>query len=215
MHSAKLVWITPDAEKLVGYMARVSNPKNQNNPDVAGLLRYCIKNDHWSIFEMCHMCVEIKTTRAISAQILRHKTAAFQEFSQRYTATTSIDVPELRRQDPKNRQNSIDDLNPDDKEFLTEKIEEHYVSCLDLYNHLLDKGVAKECARAVLPMNTVTTVMMVAPIRTWLHYCALREGNGTQEEHKRIARSCRQLLEEHCPIICKAFFHKEEAATVN
>jgi thymidylate synthase (FAD) len=210
MHDAKLVWITPDAEKLVGYMARVSNPKNQQNPNVAGLLRYCIKNEHWSIFEMCHMCVEIQTTRAISGQILRHKTAAFQEFSQRYAAATELNVPELRRQDTTNRQNSIDDLDPVDQIFLTSKIEQHFAASMDLYQQMLDKGVAKECARAVLPMNTVTTVMMVAPLRTWLHYIALRRGNGTQKEHAKIARSCHKILEEHCPIICEAFFHEEE-----
>ena len=210
MHSAKLVWVTPNAEKLIARIARVSNPKNENNDATAErLLKYCIKHKHWSVFEMASMCVEIHTTRAISPQILRHRSFSFQEFSQRYaipTDTFATVLPDLRRQDTKNRQNSIDDLDPKDTAFLTTKIKEHFNSTMDLYQQLLDKGVAKECARGVLPMNTVTTVMMVAPIRTWLHYIALRRGNGTQEEHARIARSCHAILKEHCPIICEAFF---------
>lgn len=209
MHDAKLVWITPEAERIVGYCARVSNPQNQDNPNVAGLLRYCIKQEHWSIFEMAHMCVELTTTRAISSQITRHKTASFQEFSQRYAAATTLDIPELRRQDLKNRQNSIPDLETEKVELFTDKIQEHFDSAMDLYYEMLDAGVAKECARAVLPMNTVTKVMMVAPLRTWLHYIALRSGHGTQEEHARIARSCHKILQEHCPTICEAFFENE------
>jgi thymidylate synthase (FAD) len=209
MHEAKLVWVTPDAEKVVGYCARVSNPKNQNNPDVVGLLRYCIKHKHWSIFEMAHMCVEITTTRAISSQILRHKTASFQEFSQRYAAATTLDIPDLRRQDLKNRQNSIPDLDSELVSHFTDKIQNHFDSAIDLYYEMLDADVAKECARAVLPMNTVTKVMMAAPLRTWLHYIALRSANGTQEEHAQIARSCYKLLKQHCPNICEAFFEND------
>ena len=209
MHNAKLVWITPDAEKLIGYCARVSNPANQDNPNVAGLLTYCIKKGHWSVFEMATMCLEIKTTRAISAQLLRHKTFSFQEFSQRYAVTTEVDMPLLRSQDNKDRQNSIDDLDMKDKYFYTKKIQDYFDLGLDLYRQMLDKGIARECARAVLPMNSVSTVMMSGNMRSWLHYCDLRMANGTQWEHKQIAESAYKIFREHCPTICNAMWPSE------
>jgi len=206
MHDAKLVWITPDAEKVIGYCARVSNPANQNNPNVAGLLRYCIKNNHWSIFEMASMCLEVKTTRAISAQLLRHSSMSFQEFSQRYAETTEIDMPLLRTQDTKDRQNSIDDLDMKDKYFYTKMVKEYFDRGLDLYKQMLSKGIARECARAVLPMNSVSTIMISGNMRSWLHYCDLRMGNGTQWEHKQIASKAQLIFREHCPSICEAMW---------
>lgn len=209
MHDAKLVWVTPDAEKVVGYCARVSNPKNQNNPDVTGLLRYCIKHKHWSIFQMACMCVEVTTTRAISAQMLRHSSFSFQEHSQRYAQVTNLDLPELRRQDKSNRQNSISDLPEKDVEFYSNQIKKHFDASMELYVQLLEVGVARECARAVLPMNSVTTVMMMGNIRSWLHFIDLRKANGTQKEHQQIALSCLELLKQNCPTICEAMWPSE------
>lgn len=206
LHSAKLVWITPDAEKLVGKLARVSNPENEDNPKVEGLIKYLIKHKHWSPFEMVNMCVEIKTTRAISPQILRHRSFSFQEFSQRYAVATELDIPELRRQDTKNRQNSIDDLDQDQVDFLQKQIESHFASAYDIYQGLLAYGVAKECARAVLPLNTVTRLYMQGTIRSWLHYVDLRGDNGTQKEHMSIARSVGNILADEVPTIAKAMW---------
>ncbi len=170
-HSAQLVHITPNAEELISYMARVSNPSNQNNTETAPrLIRYLIEHQHWSPFEMVNMCVEINTTRSIAAQILRHRSFSFQEFSQRYAQVTEqAQVPELRRQDTKNRQNSIDNLHQSSKDFFERKIEHLYAESYDLYQHLLDAGVAKECAREVLPMAAPTRLYMNGSIRSWLH----------------------------------------------
>mgnify|MGYP003344242239 CR=1 FL=1 len=206
MHNAKLVWITPDAEKLIGYCARVSNPANQDNPNVAGLLTYCIKKKHWSVFEMATMCLEIKTTRAISAQLLRHKTFSFQEFSQRYAVTTEVDMPLLRSQDNKDRQNSIDDLPEEKVEFLQQQIDNHYRSAIDIYNSMLDSGVAKECARSVLPLSTATRLYMSGTIRSWLHYVDLRAANGTQLEHMQIARRIGDILADQVPTVARAMW---------
>ena len=209
MHHAELVWVTPDAEKLIGKIARVSNPKNEDNPNVEGLIRYLIKHKHWSPFEMASMCVEIKTTRAIAPQILRHRSFTFQEFSQRYaipTETFPTVLPELRRQDTKNRQNSIDDLPSETTEFLKDKIDSHFREAVDLYNYMIDKGVAKECARSVLPINTCTRLYMSGTIRSWLHYVDLRGDNGTQREHQLIARSIGEILAEQVPTITKAMW---------
>ena len=209
MHHAELVWVTPDAEKLIGKIARVSNPKNEDNPNVEGLIRYLIKHKHWSPFEMASMCVEIKTTRAIAPQILRHRSFTFQEFSQRYaipTETFPTVLPELRRQDTKNRQNSIDDLPSETTEFLKDKIDSHFREAVDLYNYMIDKGVAKECARSVLPINTCTRLYMSGTIRSWLHYVDLRGDNGTQREHQSIARSIGEILAEQVPTITKAMW---------
>ena len=209
MHHAELVWVTPDAEKLIGKIARVSNPKNEDNPNVEGLIRYLIKHKHWSPFEMASMCVEIKTTRAIAPQILRHRSFTFQEFSQRYaipTETFPTVLPELRRQDTENRQNSIDDLPSEITEFMKDKIDGHFREAVDLYNYMIDKGVAKECARSVLPINTCTRLYMSGTIRSWLHYVDLRGDNGTQREHQSIARSVGEILAEQVPTIAKAMW---------
>jgi len=206
MHTAKLVWVTPDAEQLIGKIARVSNPANEDNPNVEKLIRYLIKHKHWSPFEMASMCVEIKTTRAIAPQILRHRSFSFQEFSQRYAVATQIDVPELRRQDLKNRQNSIDDLPEEKVEFLQQQIDNHYRSAMDIYNSMLDSGVAKECARSVLPLSTVTRLYMSGTIRSWLHYVDLRADNGTQLEHMQIARAIGDILAEQVPTIARAMW---------
>lgn len=209
MHDAKLIWLTPDAEALVGKIARVSNPKNENNPNVEGLLKYLIKHKHWSPFEMCSMCVEIHTTRAISPQILRHRSFSFQEFSQRYAIPTDSFAtvqPKLRRQDTENRQNSIDDLAEETLEYYDERIDNHFRQSVELYESLLHSGVAKECARSVLPLNTVTRLYMSGTIRSWLHYCDLRCANGTQEEHKQIADSVKEILLEQLPTIARAMW---------
>lgn len=209
MHSAKLVWITPDAEQLIGKIARVSNPKNEDNPNVEGLIKYLIKHRHWSPFEMASMCVEIETTRAISPQILRHRSFSFQEFSQRYAVATelgSLHVPQLRRQDLKNRQNSIDDIPEVDQDRINTQIYRHYRDAEDLYQYMLDQGVAKECAREVLPMGTSTRLYMSGTIRSWLHYIDLRGDNGTQREHMQIARKIGDILADQVPIVARAMW---------
>jgi len=209
MHSAKLVWITPNAEALIGKIARVSNPSNEENPEVEKLIRYLIKHKHWSPFEMASMCVQIDTTRAISPQILRHRSFTFQEFSQRYaipTDTFATVLPELRRQDYNNRQNSIDDLEEETQEYYQQRIDDHFRESVRLYESLLHSGVAKECARSVLPINTVTKLYMSGTIRSWLHYVALRGDNGTQKEHMSIARSVGEILDTELPQISRAMW---------
>ena len=192
---------TPDGDKLVAYMARVSNPANQDNKDTAPkLIRYLIKHKHWSPFEMVSMCVEIETTRSIAAQILRHRSFSFQEFSQRYAAVTeSPKIPDLRRQDSKNRQNSIDDFNPIEKQHFQIQLQQHYDQSLHLYNQMLQAGVAKECAREVLPLSTPTKLYMHGTLRSWLTYVDLRSANGTQKEHQVIAEECKKLIAVHFP----------------
>ena len=191
-------------------MARVSNPSNQSNTKTsAKLIKYLIDNQHWSPFEMVNMCVEIHTTRAIAAQILRHRSFSFQEFSQRYARVTEIpEVPKLRRQDTKNRQNSIDDLDPVMVNTLEYDIVKHYADSVRLYQRMLDVGVAKECAREVLPLSTPTKLYMNGTIRSWLHYCDLRTGNGTQLEHKQIAEDVKDILRKNVPGICEAMWNK-------
>ena len=209
MHSAKLIWITPDAEALVGKIARVSNPNNEDNPEVDKLIRYLIRHKHWSPFEMVSMCVEIHTTRAIAAQILRHRSFSFQEFSQRYAIPTdpfATVLPDLRRQDTKNRQNSIDDIEPQTKEYYDQRIDNHFREAVKLYESLLHSGVAKECARSVLPLNTVTRLYMSGTIRSWLHYVDLRGDNGTQREHMTIARAVGEILADQVPTIARAMW---------
>ena len=209
MHSAKLVWITPNAEALIGKIARVSNPNNEDNPEVDKLIRYLIKHKHWSPFEMASMCVQIDTTRAISPQILRHRSFTFQEFSQRYAIPTdsfATVLPELRRQDYDNRQNSIDDLEEETQEYYQQRIDDHFRESVRLYESLLHSGVAKECARSVLPINTVTKLYMSGTIRSWLHYVALRGDNGTQKEHMSIARSVGEILDTELPQISRAMW---------
>ena len=206
MHTAKLVWVTPDAEKLIGKLARVSNPANEDNPNVEGLIKYLIKHKHWSPFEMASMCVEIQTTRAIGAQILRHRSFSFQEFSQRYAEVTEIEVPQLRRQDLQNRQNSIDDFPEELSEELQDIISLHNDKSTALYKKLLAYGVAKECARNVLPLSTKTRMYMSGTIRRWLHYIDLRASHGTQVEHSQIARQIGEILDTELPTVSRAMW---------
>jgi thymidylate synthase (FAD) len=202
--SAKLVWITPDSEKVIGYCARVSNPANQDNPEVAKLLSYCIKNKHWSVFEQACMCIEIETSRAISTQILRHRSFNFQEFSQRYSAVTQFELYEARRQDSKNRQNSVDDMSDEDKQWFIDKQAEVQNLAHEAYTEALSKGVAKEQARFLLPMATSTKLYMTGNIRNWIHYIELRTENGTQLEHRVIAEAIKDIFKTHLPIISEA-----------
>ena len=208
MPTVKLVSITPDAEKTMAYIARVSNPSNQNNDDFAGLLKYCIKHQHWSVFEQSSMTLEIETTRAIAAQILRHRSFTFQEFSQRYADTnliaTKIPLPALRKQDLKNRQNSTDDLDEFVKQDIEMTITAHFNHAEKLYKRMLEAGVAKECARMVLPLATPTRLYMTGSCRSWVHYINLRSAHGTQKEHMDIAEACRKVFTEQFPIVSKA-----------
>ena len=206
MHDAKLVWVTPDAEKLIGKIARVSNPANEDNPNVVGLLKYLIKHKHWSPFEMASMCLEIQTTRAISPQILRHRSFSFQEFSQRYAVATELEMPHLRRQDLKNRQNSIDDMPQAVSEDFGEDIAKHFSDAKALYQRMLDAGIAKECSRAVLPLNTNTRLFMSGTVRSWLHYIDLRSWHGTQWEHTQIALNALDIIKEQLPTIAEAMW---------
>tara|TARA_B100001778_G_scaffold8174_1_gene6631 strand:+ start:207 stop:839 length:633 start_codon:yes stop_codon:yes gene_type:complete len=199
-----LLSVTPDAEKHIAYCARVSNPSNQDNDSFDGLLKYCIKHRHWSIFEQAYMTLEIETTRAIAAQILRHRSFTYQEFSQRYadsTALGDIKIPDLRRQDTKNRQNSTDDLDPIIVDRLQRQMITLFSSAKNLYLQMLDAGVAKECARMVLPLATPTRMYMTGSVRSWIHYIDLRSANGTQKEHMDIANECKRLFTEQFPII--------------
>ena len=207
MQQVKLVTVTPKAEETMGYVARVSNPNNQDNPNVAGLLKYCIKHQHWSVFEQAHMTVEIETTRGLAAQILRHRSFTFQEFSQRYANTNflgQIPIPDLRRQDESNRQNSIDDVPSKQVKFLQKEIAMHFAAAQDLYNELIREGIAKECARFVLPLATPTKLYMTGTVRSWIHYIDLRSAHGTQKEHMVIAEECRELFKEQFPITSEA-----------
>jgi thymidylate synthase (FAD) len=206
--TVKLISITPDAEKTMAYIARVSNPANQDNENYAKLLAYCIKHNHWSVFEQSSMTLEIETNRGIAAQILRHRSFTYQEFSQRYADSSllgeEIPVPELRRQDTKNRQNSTDDLPEDIKGDLWLKINDHFEEAMNLYKYLLDVGVAKECARFVLPLATPTRIYMTGSCRSWIHYINLRSANGTQKEHMDIALKCKRVFTEQFPSVAEA-----------
>ena len=208
MPTVKLVSITPDAEKTMAYIARVSNPSNQDNDNFAGLLKYCIKHQHWSVFEQSSMTLEIETSRAIAAQILRHRSFTFQEFSQRYADTNliaeRIPLPALRKQDLKNRQNSTDDLDEFVKQDIEMTITSHFNQAEKLYKRMLEAGVAKECARMVLPLATPTRLYMTGSCRSWVHYINLRSAHGTQKEHMDIAESCRKVFTEQFPIVSKA-----------
>ena len=208
MPTVKLVSITPDAEKTMAYIARVSNPSNQNNDDFSGLLKYCIKHQHWSVFEQSSMTLEIETSRAIAAQILRHRSFTFQEFSQRYADTNliaeKIPLPALRKQDLKNRQNSTDDLDEFVKQDIEMTITAHFNQVEKLYKRMLEAGVAKECARMVLPLATPTRLYMTGSCRSWVHYINLRSAHGTQKEHMDVANACRKVFTEQFPIVSKA-----------
>jgi thymidylate synthase (FAD) len=192
----------------MGYVARVSNPNNQDNPKVAGLLKYCIKHNHWSVFEQAHMTVEIETTRGLAAQILRHRSFTYQEFSQRYADSSmladKIPLPALRRQDDKNRQNSIDDVDPFVNQNFQIKMDKHFADGMKLYQEMLDQGIAKECARFVLPLAVPTKIYMTGSVRSWIHYINLRSANGTQKEHMDIANDAKRVFCEQFPICAEA-----------
>ena len=205
--SVKLISITPDAEKTMGFIARVSNPANQGNENVAGLLAYCLKHGHFSVFEQAHITMEVNTTRDIAAQILRHVGFRFQEFSQRYAAVTTVaELPELRMQDHKNRQNSLE-ASVEDVVMISEftmRIADHFNMAKDLYDEMLEAGIAKECARKVLPLNTETKIYMTGSVRQWIHYIQLRTANGTQKEHMIIAELAKEVFTNELPIVSKA-----------
>ena len=205
MNNVTLVSVTPDAEKHIAYCARVSNPSNQGNDSFDGLLKYCIKHKHWSIFEQSFMTLEIETSRAIAAQVLRHRSFTFQEFSQRYADSSllsdKIELPELRRQDTKNRQNSTNDLDPFVQQNLELQMQTLFDSSMALYQQMLERGVAKECARMVLPLAVGTRLYMSGSLRSWMHYIDLRASNGTQKEHMIIAEGCKTIFCEQFPII--------------
>jgi len=206
--SVKLISVTPDAEKLIAYCARVSNPKGQDSENYAKLIKYCIEHKHWSIFEHGFMTVEINTTRGLAAQILRHRSFTFQEFSQRYADTTLLaeEIPsfELRRQDTKNRQNSINDIDDSVKKLWQAHIEEHFKKAKEIYDGMIADGIAKECARFVLPLATPTRLYITGSLRSWIHYIELRSSNGTQKEHIDIANKCKTIFVEQLPIISEA-----------
>jgi thymidylate synthase (FAD) len=206
--NVKLISVTPDAEKNIAYCARVSNPNNQENEKIAGLLKYCINHKHWSIFEMAFMTLEINTTRGLAAQILRHRSFTYQEFSQRYADSSlladQIPMFDLRRQDTKNRQNSIDDIDDFTKQELEIVIQRHFESAMDIYKQMLDLGIAKECARFVLPLATPTKIYMSGSVRSWIHYIDLRSANGTQKEHMDIANECKCIFAGQFPVIAEA-----------
>jgi thymidylate synthase (FAD) len=207
MHNVELVHVTPDAESLIAYMARVSNPDNQNNPQSEGLIKYLIKHRHWSPFEMVNMCVQIETTRSVAAQILRHRSFSFQEFSQRYAQVTKpAAIPQLRRQDLKNRQNSTDDLPQATVDEFNVKIDSLFELSQHLYDEMLMAGVAKECARDILPLASRTKLYMNGTLRSWLHYTDLRCANGTQLEHKQIALEVKLLIQQQFPTVYSAMF---------
>ena len=206
--NVKLVTVTPKAEETMGYIARVSNPQNQDNPKVAGLLSYCIKHGHWSVFEQAHMTVEIETTRGLAAQILRHRSFTFQEFSQRYADVShireDIPLPELRSQDLKNRQNSIDDVDPAKVESFNKEMRAHFDQSIDLYKKMLHAGIAKECARFVLPLATPTRLYMTGSCRSWIHYINLRSAHGTQKEHMELVEEVKSVFKDQFPIVSQA-----------
>ena len=203
----KLISVTPDAEKHMAYCARVSNPNNQENEKFSGLLKYCVKHQHWSIFEQAFMTLEINTTRGVAAQVL-HRSFTYQEFSQRYADSSllaeTIPLPELRRQDTKNRQNSIDDIDPFVRQEFQIKMKKHFEEGMKLYKEMLDAEIAKECARFVLPLATPTRIYMTGSVRSWIHYIDLRSANGTQKEHMDIALGAKKIFIEQFPAVAEA-----------
>ena len=204
----KLISVTPDAEKHMAYCARVSNPANQENEKFSGLLKYCVKHQHWSIFEQAYMTLELNTTRGIAAQVLRHRSFTYQEFSQRYADSSllaeKIPLPELRRQDTKNRQNSIDDIDPFVRQEFQIKMQKHFEDGMNLYKEMLDASIAKECARFVLPLATPTRIYMTGSCRSWIHYINLRSAHGTQKEHMELAENCREVFRTVFPDVAEA-----------
>jgi thymidylate synthase (FAD) len=206
--TVKLISVTPDAEKMMAYVARVSNPNNQENPNYAKLLGYCIKHNHWSVFEQAFMTLEIETTRGLAAQVLRHRSFTYQEFSQRYADSSllaeKIPLPELRRQDTKNRQNSIDDIDPFVRQEFQIKMQKHFEEGMKLYQEMLDASIAKECARFVLPLAVGTKIYMTGSVRSWIHYINLRTANGTQKEHMDLAEGCKKIFTDQFPTCAEA-----------
>ena len=206
--NVKLISVTPDAEQHMAYCARVSNPSNQDNEKFAGLLRYCVKHQHWSIFEQAFMTLELETTRGLAAQVLRHRSFTYQEFSQRYADSSllaeKIPLPELRRQDTKNRQNSIDDIDPFVRQEFQIKMQRHFEAGMKLYQEMLNANIAKECARFVLPLAVPTRLYMTGSVRSWIHYIDLRSANGTQKEHMDIANRCKEIFIEQFPSVAEA-----------
>ncbi len=200
----KLISVTPDAENTIAYCARVSNPANQENPEISKLLAFCIKHGHWSVFEQANMVLEITTSRAIAPQILRHRSFSFQEFSQRYATASSKIIYEARRQDTKNRQNSVSDLSADEQLWFFHAQEEVWNFAFAKYEEALGKGIAKECARMLLPLNTETRLYMNGTVRSWIHYIQLRSGQGTQKEHMDIANKCKEIFVHQFPVIAAA-----------
>jgi len=207
-NNVKLISVTPDAEKHMAYCARVSNPNNQENEKFSGLLKYCVKHQHWSIFEQAYMTLELNTTRGIAAQVLRHRSFTYQEFSQRYADSSllgkTIPLPELRRQDTKNRQNSIDDIDPFTNQKFEMLMQQHFAQAMDLYQRMLDEGIAKECARFVLPLACPTKIYMTGSVRSWIHYIDLRSANGTQKEHMDLALGAKRIFCEQFPAVAEA-----------
>ena len=204
----KLISVTPDAEKHMAYCARVSNPNNQDNENISRLLGYCIKHGHFSVFEQAFMTLEINTTRGLAAQILRHRSFTYQEFSQRYADASllSEEIPmfDLRSQDNKNRQNSVDNISDGTKRYWTARIRDHFITSLSLYEQMLEEGIAKECARFILPLATPTRLYMSGTVRSWIHYISLREKNGTQKEHMDIAKECKKIFCEQFSTVAEA-----------
>ena len=212
MSIVEFITSTPEAEKNMAYIARVSNPKNQENDNFANLLKYCINNEHWSVFEQAYMTLQIETNRGIAAQILRHRSFTFQEFSQRYAESTQlgeIPIPDLRRQDVKNRQNSISDLPISTINEFQVKIQKQFEQSKILYQEMIDAGIAKECARFVLPLATPTRIYMTGSCRSWIHYINLRTGNGTQKEHMDIAKECKNIFTQEYPVVSSALEWKD------
>ena len=207
-NNVKLISATPDAEKHMAYCARVSNPNNQENEKFSGLLKYCVKHQHWSIFEQAYMTLELNTTRGLAAQVLRHRSFTYQEFSQRYADSSllaeTIPLPELRRQDTKNRQNSIDDIDAFTRQKFEMLMQQHFVQAMDLYKRMLDEGIAKECARFVLPLACPTKIYMTGSVRSWIHYIDLRSANGTQKEHMDLALGAKEIFCEQFPAVAEA-----------
>ena len=207
--ATRLLWVTPEAERLIVKTARVSAPQNEDNLATGPrLLKYLIKHKHWSPFEMANMCLEIYTQRDISAQIIRHRSFHFQEFSQRYAETEQAKIPKFRRQDSRNRQNSIDDLNDEQIDLLEELTYKHIKEGYELYQTMLEMGVAKETARRHLPMCSPTRIYMNGTLRSWIHYIDLRTDPGTQWEHRTIANQAKIIFEQQFPVISEAVWYE-------
>ena len=207
--ATRLLWVTPEAERLIVKTARVSAPQNEDNLATGPrLLKYLIKHKHWSPFEMANMCLEIHTQRDISAQIIRHRSFSFQEFSQRYAETEQAKIPKFRRQDSRNRQNSIDDLNDEQIDMLEELTYKHIKEGYELYQTMLEMGVAKETARRHLPMCSPTRIYMNGTLRSWIHYIDLRTDPGTQWEHRTIANQAKIIFQQQFPVISEALWYE-------